>query len=755
MNDRKDRPERGQESDEAVNLDAIPVEKASGDRLQAQTVTPLDLGETKPQESGHEPAHEKPVQDQTAEFDPGLVTLVLREGLGDLEIRISPDRMVASLAVFEPRRQVISVEEVVAVLEKNRIVFGIDERAIGSVLRAAAKRGKVALNVIIAHGIPVVEGQDARFLLECLDDRPGDAGAAPELTEDILHEMAKVRKAFRDGLDHLREEPLRAIRVMPGERVLRKVPRQEGAKGTSILGVEHLPRSGHDVPLKPGPHVLLSSDGLHFQAQALGYLMVREERVSVVNAILLSRDRMTAHFINLPPFGPSRPISEEHLRETLARVGIAHGLDEQAIARLCAGETGERLVTIAQGVPPVAGVDGQTQMQVDVVLHPGKVLEDGTIDFKERNTPSIPAGTLIALYTKATKGVPGVTVPGDPVQADNGRDARPRAGANVRVEEQGESVQFFADVAGRVIFSKNRLSVHASYRVQGDVDYRTGNIHFAGDVEVGGTVRTGFTVRASGSVTVGGGVEMGAQVETGEDLVVSHGIVGQTTAVKAGGDLRARFIANARVNAGGDVVVGSYIHNAEVSAGGHIRAHGRGRLRRNTSAVVGGSLLAVEGVRLASAGSSFGSQTRLITGVDPRDLDRLLKIRAGIEFCDTNSVRIFRTLRVTALTPESLRQAIQNAPAPRRNAFVLLVSKLQELIRYRRKFTEAQEQIKQRQTERLRHAAIRVDGITFPGVRVEIGEIASPVLTALEAVSFRLDARERKITLGAVLESLV
>ncbi|OGG50697.1 MAG: hypothetical protein A3F84_09720 [Candidatus Handelsmanbacteria bacterium RIFCSPLOWO2_12_FULL_64_10] len=770
MDDRKDKPEREQASDgpdEEVNLDAIdrflkdgldaiPVEKVSGDRLQAQVVAPLDLGQTKLQAPEAAPLLEEPVQKHAAELDPGLSTLLLREGFGDMEIRISPDRMIASLAVFEPRRPDISAEEVVAVLERNHIVFGIDERAIRSVLRAAAKRGRVELNVIIAQGIPVVEGQDARFLLACLDDRPEEVGAAPELTEGVLKEMEKVRKAFRDGIDYLREEPLRAVRVAPGECVLRKLPCQEGVKGTSILGVEHLPKSGHDIPLKAGPNTRLSDDGLHFHAEALGYLIVHEERVSVVTPILLSKDRMTAYFVNLPPLGPSRPISEGRLREALVKMGVTHGVDERAIARLCAGEADERMVVIAQGAAPAVGMDGQSQMQVDVVLQPGKVLEDGTIDFKERNSPpSIPAETLIALYTKATKGVPGVTVTGAPVRADNGKDARPRAGANVRLQEEGEIVQFFAGTAGRVVFSKNRLSVHAGYLVQGDVDYRTGNINFAGDVEVAGTVRTGFAVRASGSVTIAGSVEMGAQVEAGEDLVVSHGIVGQTTAVKAGGDLLARFIANARVEVGGDIVVGSYVHNAAVSAGGHIRVHGRGRLRRNTSAVVGGSLLAVEGIRVASAGSTFGSQTRLIAGVDPRDIERLQKIKAGVSFCDTNSVRILRTLRVTALTPESLRQAIQNAPPSKRGVFLLLVSKLQELARHRRKFLEEQEQTRQRQVELLRQALVRVDGIAFPGVRVEIGEVASPVLSALEGVSFRLDAKERKITLGAIIESMV
>ncbi len=753
------------DADEAVNLDAIdrflkeglnalPVEKVSRDSLQAQVMTPLEVAMEK-EAPEVKPAPEASVQKPVTEFDPGLSTLILKKGFGDMEIRISPDRMTAVLAVFDPRRSDISVEEVVAALEESHIVFGIDERAIQAVLRAATKRGKVALSVIIARGIPVVEGQDARFLLECLDDKTEGAGLAPELTADILSEMEKVHKVFRDGLEYLKEEPLRAIRVYPGECILRKLPHQEGTKGTSVFGREHLPQSGHDVILKTGLNVRLSEDNLSFYAEIFGYLVVQEEKLSVIPSVLLSKDKMTAYFVNLPPFRAFRPISEPYLREAIARMGISHGIDEQAIARLCSGQIDERLVVIAQGTAPVDGQNGQTNLQVAVAVQPGKILEDGTIDFKERNAvANVPEGELIAVYTRATKGIPGSTITRVPVKAANGKEARPRVGANVRVEEQGETVQFFANTTGHVRFFNNRLSVQARYLVPSDVNFKTGNIHFVGDVEITGSVMTGFTVRAGGSVTITGSVETGAHVEAGEDVIVSHGIVGPTASVKAMGDVLARFIASAAVEAKGNVVVGSYIHNATVSAGSHIRVHGRGRLKRKTSAVVGGSLLAGEGIRVASAGSTFGSQTRLIAGVDLGYLEQMQKLRAGIEFCDLNSVRILRTLRVTAITPESVQRVIQNALPEKRKVFVLLVAKLQELARHRRKFLEEQEQVKQRQDERLRQAVIRVDGIAFSGVRAQIGEVAAPVLTALEGVRFRLDAKERKIVLGAILENM-
>lgn len=187
-------------------------------------------------------------------------------------------------------------------------------------------------------------------------------------------------------------------------------------------------------------------------------------------------------------------------------------------------------------------------------------------------------------------------------------------------------------------------------------------------------------------------------------------------------------------------------------AGGHIRVHGRGGLKKQTSAVVGGSLMAMESVHVASAGSAFDTQTRLIAGMDPNYLERMQKIKAGVEFCDTNSVRILRVLRIPTLTPENLRRVLQNISSEKRRAFMQLVIKLQELAKLRQKFLDEQEQIQGRQDEVLQRAVIRVDGIVFYGVRAQIGAVGTLVFRALEGVNFRLDVKERKIVPYPVLE---
>ena len=580
----------------------------------------------------------------------------------------------------------------------------------------------------------------------------GGPGSGVDLTRDILAEMERVFNAFRDGISHLQNDPLRAFLVEPGDCVLHILPELEKQ---SSLNESFLICNNQNEIFKTGPNVRLSDNHLRYQAEIFGYPIIYKSMVSIFSPIILSRDKMTASYLNLPLMVQSRQVSESLIQGALSRSGIVHGIDHEAIDKICSGGNGRRMVVVARGTEPISGTAGQMDLKWAGVIEPGGLVgEDGGIDVKKSKSV-IKAGHCIAIYTKATKGTPGTTVTGESVAAISGVDAPPKVGNNIDCPEDENTIQYLAKESGRVRFSKNKLRVHTVYQVRGDVNGKTGNVHFIGDVEVIGRIMSGFTVKAGGSIRVGGSVEAGAKLEAGEDVFVGNGISGHNTSVKAGGDLLARFIANSSVEADGEIIAGSYIQKATVTGGSNIRVHGHGRLRRQTSAAVGGSLMAVEGMRIASAGSVFGAQTHLIAGMDPRDFERMQKIKGGIEFCNANGARILRTLGVSNVSYKSLKQAMENAPPDKQSIYVLLVAKLQELAKLRVKFLKEGDQIREHQSEILQGAIIQIDGSVFPGVQVQIGALASPVITELEAVKFHLDVKERKIIPKAMLKEMV
>jgi uncharacterized protein (DUF342 family) len=467
----------------------------------------------------------------------------------------------------------------------------------------------------------------------------------------------------------------------------------------------------------------------------------------------VTQDLMEAFLVNRPS---SDPLPEARLREALDRAGIVHGRDDGILARISGGGVAEALPRIARGTAAEPGQDGRIRFQVEAVPRPCRILDDGMIDVEGWKGPErVRAGELIAEYVRPTRGRPGTTVFGDPIPSEDGREAIPSPGPNIVVEDRAEGIRYYAETEGVPHFGRNRLSVHRRHRVSGDAAFRRGNHDFEGDVEIVGSVMPGFRLKASGSVTVSGGVELGALVEADGDVAVGRGIHGHTTVLRAGGSLMVGFVRGATVEVGGDAEVGGYVHGGNLSAAGRIRVHGRGRLKRGTGAVAAGDLTAGEAVWIDSAGSAFGSRTQLTAGVDPGELKRVRSIQTGVAFCDGNIVRILRTLGVTDPTAESLDRALAEASPERRVIVAGLIAKVRQLAGQRRRFLDEADRIRRGRSERVGQSRIRVDGMLYTGVRLQIGETGIPILEALNAVEYRLDPAGRTLVPKAVLESIV
>ena len=122
----------------------------------------------------------------------------------------------------------------------------------------------------------------------------------------------------------------------------------------------------------------------------------------------------------------------------------------------------------------------------------------------------------------------------------------------------------------------------------------------------------GMKVHASGDIVVAGVVD-NAVLNAGGDIRVSGGIIAKSR-VRAGGAVSVRFVENALVQAGTNVVVEDSALQAELQANNQIivglKSTQRGRL-------AGGSARAMMLVRAPFLGSSNGGVTQLLLGVNP------------------------------------------------------------------------------------------------------------------------------------------
>jgi uncharacterized protein (DUF342 family) len=257
-------------------------------------------------------------------------------------------------------------------------------------------------------------------------------------------------------------------------------------------------------------------------------------------------------------------------------------------------------------------------------------LEGGKVDFKEiTQLKNVRRGQLIAEKIPATEGKPGTAVTGEPIPCRNGKEAYFKLGKNVVANS--EQTALYAAIDGLITLTdKNKINVFPVYEVNGDVDYKVGNIDFVGTVVIRGNVLTGFRVKASGDIRVVGGVE-GAELESEGSIEITGGILaGNKGHVKACKNVKSSFIQDSNVTAGEDVVVTQSIMHSHVRAGRSVLCSGAKGL------IVGGAIQAGERVAARTIGNTMSTATSIEVGVRPELRAELLELRQELKALSEN-----------------------------------------------------------------------------------------------------------------------
>jgi hypothetical protein len=180
----------------------------------------------------------------------------------------------------------------------------------------------------------------------------------------------------------------------------------------------------------------------------------------------------------------------------------------------------------------------------------------------------------------------------------------PAAGPGVVAGPDGLSL--VSEVDGCVQLVNGALTVRRLYEVDGNVDYRVGNIDFDGRVTIKGDVLPGFNVKASGDVAVTGMVE-NASIEAGQDVCIRGGVAGRDSSrLKAGGRIEARYLRAVVAESGASVAVVAECVDSQIACEGDMTAE-RG-------AIIGGSVRAGGDVRANLLGSDMGVATSITAG---------------------------------------------------------------------------------------------------------------------------------------------
>lgn len=212
--------------------------------------------------------------------------------------------------------------------------------------------------------------------------------------------------------------------------------------------------------------------------------------------------------------------------------------------------------------------------------------------------------------------------------------------ANVIIEKEGHRTKFFSKING-VLYNddKENLKVEESFKVQGSVGFKTGNISCGSPVEILGDVKAGFSIRSGSHVHVKGVVEKNATIEA-EGNVVIEGGVSPNTKIKAKGDIHVKFAQGTSLESGANIHVASYFYDSFAFAEQAFYCSGVGAANRG--AVIGGRVNAVKKIDLISVGSN-NALTTLICGFD---YNKSLEYQELVELKDSLESDVKRHVRM-------------------------------------------------------------------------------------------------------------
>lgn len=541
-----------------------------------------------------------------------------------LRVSVSEDRMSASVSGMLPSgaEWKDARKGLMKSLSDVGVSFGVADELVDAAAGELLKKGRLESTVVAVGRYPERrKSSGAHFTVpvyqrSLFPEGFGDYGNSPVLwahAAEFLTQPSLVEKGQEVGAVTRGEPQKEGVDVFG-----RRMRFSEGhAPKRGVLHLEAgLRRDKNSEKVFADATGILIRDGLSCYLQPVR----RNGAFSVETA----QEKMRA-IATLYPAGPGgRNPSRDELVGELRRMKIAgERIDNEAIDKavreLPSLKRGGVRVPVARGVDAVPGRDGWIEYLVNLSFSHAPRVEPpgGKADYYHIHAfEKVRRGQQLARLHPPEKGTAGVDVFGETVEAPRGKALRAALGKNVGQSREDKRV-LVAECDGHVYLRNDRLVVEQVLRIEGDLEYHTGNVEYRGDVVVTGDVRAGFAVWAEGNVEVGGAVE-DARIEAGGHVVVHAGFAGQGRgSIRAGGDVVVSFVRNQRIVAGNDIMVAGECMDAGLSAGGSILVESR------RSRIAGGDAVARDSIRTRNLGSSPGVTTRVKAGVASDVMDTI------------------------------------------------------------------------------------------------------------------------------------
>ncbi len=388
------------------------------------------------------------------------------------------------------------------------------------------------------------------------------------------------------------------------------------------------------LELLPGAYSEMSEDGSALKALITGYPHLEQKmtggslsvKVDIVPLVYIAEDNMQALLTLYPALTNIPPLDKMQLTDILHEESIIYGIDQamlqESIDQLANLKRPLYNIPIARGILPIDGKDAYLRFELEIGPIPGKILRDGTIDFRERKIfTGVDENQVIACKVPETTGSPGINISGESIPQWPGKDIVVKiSGDAAYIPETRQVIATRAGVLSTV--NGNDIKVSAKQTISGDIDFSVGNIESKNNVDIKGCVHPGFRVQTGGDLLIGGNVEA-ATISSKGNVVVKGGLLGETTRLETQGDADINFIERAQLIAGGGIILRKGAYYSTVIGDSDICCSPESR-------IVGGEFCCTGNFAGGNVGSYQAGPATIAAGVDNKRYKKYARLKQQI-----------------------------------------------------------------------------------------------------------------------------
>lgn len=466
--------------------------------------------------------------------------------------------------------------------------------------------------------------------------------------------------------------------------------------------------------------------------------------------VQVSEDEMEATLTVLPPEKGGKAAGIEQVRDAIGMAGVKFGVDEGEMGKLVAPlakmATADIVfepieVIIARGRAVVAGTDARLETFYDKKAaaeeKPAEAQGDGKIDYRQVQTiQNVTKGDLLVKKIPASAGNPGMTVSGKEIPSKPGNDMKVTPGTGV-ILDPADPNSFVADADGQVVIKDNKISVLALYEIKGDLTLAIGNLDFIGSIIIGGSVGTGFKIKCGEDLMINGVLD-GSEVIAGGKVTVKGGIVGQLTRVVAEGDVAAKYVRNAHIESGHDVIVNDAIMHSNVIAAEKVLLIGAKGL------LVGGTTIAGVEVSAKEMGAKMNTPTDIEVGENPRLREESQRVEHELKAAEEN---LDKTKKGIAFLKDMSLKLGDKMPADKKEMLSKLTRTQFKLMGDLKPLQERKAKVTAQENElkTTKRGKVNCMGVIYPGVKITVTKASRAISDELKFSTLVEDDGEIKV----------